>query len=138
MHLTHALKHWRDGGHGEARAELTAAFTQARGIELTHFFRALPHVAAELCGAAFELDADTAFTGKVVGLRGLQCPDIGIARWPWPLRVRTLGGFVIERDGAPVKFARKAPKRLLDVLALHHCAGRPPRRRRACGGHAVA
>ncbi|MFI4931162.1 MAG: BTAD domain-containing putative transcriptional regulator [Burkholderiales bacterium] len=118
VHLTCALQHWRGGGHAEARAELTAAFTQARGIDLTHFFRALPNVAAELCGAAFELDADVAFAAKVVGLRRLECPDVGITRWPWPLRVRTLGGFVIERDGAPVKFARKAPKRLLDVLRL--------------------
>jgi DNA-binding SARP family transcriptional activator len=118
VHLTCALEHWRSGGHAEARAELTAAFTQARGIDLTHFFRALPNIAAELCGAAFELDADAPFAAKVVGLRRLECPDVGITRWPWPLRVRTLGGFAIERDGAPVKFARKAPKRLLDVLRL--------------------
>jgi DNA-binding SARP family transcriptional activator len=34
------------------------------------------------------------------------------------LRVRTLGGFAIERDGVQVKFSRKAPKRLLDMLRL--------------------
>jgi LuxR family transcriptional regulator, maltose regulon positive regulatory protein len=85
---------------------------------LTHFFRALPRVAAEVCGAALQLEADTTFAGKAIAARALECHDIGVARWPWPLRIRTLGGFAIERDGAPVKFARKAPKRLLDLLRL--------------------
>jgi LuxR family transcriptional regulator, maltose regulon positive regulatory protein len=118
VHLTRALQRWRDGAHDEARAELTAAFLQARSIDLTHFFRALPSVAAELCGAALELEADVPFARKAIAARSLVCSDIGNARWPWPLRVRTLGGFSIERDGVSVKFARKAPKRLLDLLRL--------------------
>jgi LuxR family transcriptional regulator, maltose regulon positive regulatory protein len=118
VHLTRALLHWHDGAHDEARAELTAAFAQARSIDLTHFFRALPRIAADLCGAALELDADAGFARKAIAARSLICPDIGIARWPWPLRVRTLGGFTIERDGVPIRFARKAPKRQLELLRL--------------------
>jgi len=118
VHFTCALEHWRAGAFDEARAELTAAFMHARSIDLTHFFRALPTVAAELCGATFQLDADVAFARKAVAARALACPDLGNAQWPWPLKVRTLGGFAIERDGTPVTFARKAPKRLLDLLRL--------------------
>jgi LuxR family transcriptional regulator, maltose regulon positive regulatory protein len=118
VHLTRALLRWRGGAHDEARAELTAAFAHARSIDLTHFFRALPAIAAELCGAALELDADATFAVKAITTRNLASPDLGIARWPWPLRVRTLGGLAIERDGEPVKFSRKAPKRLLDLLRL--------------------
>jgi LuxR family transcriptional regulator, maltose regulon positive regulatory protein len=118
VHLSRALLRWHCGAHGEARAELTVAFAHARSIDLTHFFRALPHVAAELCGAALQLEADAPFARKVIAARALACPDIAIASWPWPLRVHTLGGFAMERDGAPVKFSRKAPKRLLDLLRL--------------------
>ena len=118
VHLTRALQRWREGAHDEARAELNVGFAHARSFDLTHFFRALPSVAAELCGAALELSADPPFVRKVIATRSLACPDIGIASWPWPLRVRTLGGFAIERDGIPLKFARKAPKRLLDLLRL--------------------
>jgi LuxR family maltose regulon positive regulatory protein len=118
VHLTRALQQWREGAHDEARAELNVGFAHARSFDLTHFFRALPRVAAELCGAALELKADLPFVHKVIAARSLACPDIGIASWPWPLRVRTLGGFAIERDGVPLKFARKAPKRLLDLLRL--------------------
>jgi LuxR family transcriptional regulator, maltose regulon positive regulatory protein len=118
VHLTRALQQWREGAHDEARAELGVGFAHARSFDLTHFFRALPRVAAELCGAALELKADPPFACKVIAARSLACPDIGIVSWPWPLRVRTLGGFAIERDGVPLKFARKAPKRLLDLLRL--------------------
>ena len=118
VHLTRALAHWREGAHDEARAELAVGFAHARSFDLTHFFRALPKVAAEVCGAALELNVDAPFANKVIAARALACPDIGIASWPWPLRVRTLGGFTIERDGVPLRFARKAPKRLLDLLRL--------------------
>ena len=118
VHLSRALLRWRHGAHDEARAELTVAFAQARSIDLTHFFRALPQLAAELCGAALQLEADAAFARKAIAVRGLACPDIAIVPWPWPLRVHTLGGFAIERDGVPVRFSRKAPKRLLDLLRL--------------------
>jgi DNA-binding SARP family transcriptional activator len=67
---------------------------------------------------ALELDADPAFACRAIAIRSLSCPDPGITRWPWPLRVRTLGGFSIERAGVAVRFARKAPKRLLDLLRL--------------------
>jgi DNA-binding SARP family transcriptional activator len=117
-HLARALRHWRKGSLDESRAELSAAFAQARSINLTHFFRALPRIAAELCGAALELDADAQFAGKVIAARSLACPDSGVSRWPWPLRILTLGGFAIERNGVPVRFSRKAPKRLLDMLRL--------------------
>jgi DNA-binding SARP family transcriptional activator len=118
VHLTRALQRWRSGVHDEARAELTAAFAQARSIGLTHFFRALPQVAAELCAASLQLEADSAYAGKTIAARALACPDLGVSGWPWRLRVRTLGGFAIECDGEPMKFSRKAPKRLLDLLRL--------------------
>jgi LuxR family transcriptional regulator, maltose regulon positive regulatory protein len=117
-HLTRALQHWRGGAHDESRAELTAGFAQARSIDQTHFFRALPDVACELCGAALALEADAAFAHRVIAARSLACRDIGSVQWPWPLRVRTLGGFAIERDGEPFKFGRKAPRRMLDVLRV--------------------
>jgi LuxR family maltose regulon positive regulatory protein len=118
VHLTRALQRLREGAHPDARAELLAGFTHARTIDLTHFFRALPALAAELCGAALDLDADAAFARKVIDARHLPCPDLGIARWPWPLRVRMLGDLAIERGGVAFKPARKAPKRLIDLIRL--------------------
>ncbi|HUP07597.1 MAG TPA: bacterial transcriptional activator domain-containing protein [Caldimonas sp.] len=116
VHLTRALQRWRAGARDEARAELIGGFAQARGIALTHFYRALPAAAAHVCAAALDLDADAEFARRVIEARSLTSPDLGIARWPWPLRLRALGGFAIEREGEPFRFGRKAPKRMLDLL----------------------
>lgn len=118
LHLVHALAHWRDGAQAPARAELAVALTQARGVGLTHFFRALPALAARVCDAALALDVEAGFVREVIASRGLECPDTANARWPWPLHIRSLGGLAIERDGEPLRFGRKAPKRLLDLLRL--------------------
>src|SRR6266581_3827756 len=45
--------------------------------------------------------------------------------WPWPLRIRCLGDFVVERDGVPVRFAGKVQRRPLELLqALVGLGGR--------------
>lgn len=123
VYLTRALRCLREGALPEARAELIAGFAQARAIHLTHFFRALPALAAELCGAALDLDADASFALAVIAARKLRCPDLGVVRWPWPLRVRSFGGLSIERDGAPLKTSRKAPARLIDLLRFVVASG---------------
>jgi len=117
-HLTQTLQRLHDGVLDEARTELIAGFTQARTINLTHFFHVLPNVAAQVCGAALDLDADVEFARHTIAARALACPDPGIAHWPWALCIRTLGGFAIELGGAQRKAPRKAPKRLIDLLRL--------------------
>lgn len=42
--------------------------------------------------------------------------DADVTGWPWPIEVRTLGGFEVRRDGAPIEFGRKAPKKTLALL----------------------
>jgi DNA-binding SARP family transcriptional activator len=116
LHLAHGAQLFGTGAQAEARTELAAGFAQARSADYTMHFRVLPEFAAEVYGVALDLDVETAYVRKVIAMRPLACPDRGIAGWPWPLRVRALGGFALERDGEPFKFGRKAPKRLLDVL----------------------
>ncbi len=36
--------------------------------------------------------------------------------WPWPLAVRTLGGFEIRVDGEPLRFTGKVPRKPLQLL----------------------
>ncbi len=117
-HLTQGLQRLHDGVLDEARTELIAGFTQARTINLTHFFPVLPNLAAQVCGAALDLDADVEFARHTIAARALACPDPGIAHWPWAVRIRTLGGFAIDLGGAQMKAPSKAPKRLIDLLRL--------------------
>ena len=70
------------------------------------------------CRIALESGIETDFVRTLVRRRGLR-PDGPTARlehWPWPVRVRTLGGLVIELDGEPLRFAGKVQKRPLALL----------------------
>ena len=51
----------------------------------------------------------------------LEVPE----RWPWPFRIRVLGGFEVERDGAPWTAGRRAPRKRVELLqALAVLGGR--------------
>lgn len=43
-------------------------------------------------------------------------PRLAPDRWPWSIKVSTLGKFAIELDGVPIEVGRKVPKRVLGVL----------------------
>jgi DNA-binding SARP family transcriptional activator len=118
LHLARALELLQQAAFDEARAEIVAGFAQARSVGLVQFFRVTSRLAAEVCGAALDLHADADFARQVIATRALASPDPGVAGWPWPLRIRALGGFALEQGGQPFRFGRKAPKRLLDLLRL--------------------
>ncbi|WP_076999946.1 BTAD domain-containing putative transcriptional regulator [Variovorax sp. KK3] len=46
----------------------------------------------------------------------IEPPSQELPHWPWPVRVRTLGGFELRVDDRPVEFGRKAPRKTLALL----------------------
>lgn len=54
--------------------------------------------------------------GRMVRHFRYASPDPLLETWPWPVKIRTLGAFAVEVDGQPLRFGRKAPKRLLSLL----------------------
>jgi DNA-binding SARP family transcriptional activator len=50
-------------------------------------------------------------------------PSGAVEAWPWPLQVRTLGRFEVLRDGMPLEFSRKAPRKTLQLLKAIIAAG---------------
>ena len=54
-----------------------------------------------------------------------------VEAWPWPIKVRILGRFTLGKDGKPVSFTGKTPKRPLELLkALIALGGRSVSRAR--------
>ena len=47
---------------------------------------------------------------------GLEAPGPHLENWPWPVKIRCLGQFLVELDGAPLSFPAKTPKKLLLLL----------------------
>jgi ATP/maltotriose-dependent transcriptional regulator MalT/DNA-binding SARP family transcriptional activator len=89
------------------------------------FLRQVPEIMSGLFALALEHGIETDFTRSLIRERQLAPPSPATADWPWPLALRTLGEFVVIRDGAPVVSKGKAQKRPLDMLkALIALGGR--------------
>jgi DNA-binding SARP family transcriptional activator len=79
---------------------------------------------AALCARALEAGIETDYVRALVRRHQLlpDPPPSGADGWPWAVTVRALGGFDLEVDGAPVRFARKVqqkPLRLLQAIVAH-------------------
>lgn len=77
-----------------------------------------PRTMAVLCAKALETGIEVDYVRELIRKRSL--PPDGVPpdaqAWPWPVRIRTLGRFEVERDGRPIAFSGKAQKRPLALL----------------------
>ncbi|MGE0239055.1 MAG: BTAD domain-containing putative transcriptional regulator [Parvibaculaceae bacterium] len=78
----------------------------------------LPELLAELLADALDLGIEPDYCQSLIRLRRLNPPARRPETWPWPLRVHVLGGFRLERDGAPLDLGAKPPTRALDILRV--------------------
>jgi LuxR family maltose regulon positive regulatory protein len=105
---------------------LHLAFRMGRqeGYVNFQFFR--PQTLARLCAQALEAGIEVEYARQLVRKRDLKPPPGAplTERWPWPVRVSTLGGFGLWVDEEPVQWARKAQRKpidLLKALVAHGC-----------------
>ncbi len=88
----------------------------------------LPETLSAICADAIEAGIESGFCNDLIRRRRLSPPPSRPPHWPWPLRVRVLGEFALELDGAPLALNAKAPARSLDILRAlaveksHSCA----------------
>lgn len=71
-----------------------------------------------LAALALAHEIDTAFARHIIVRHGLPAPQGASAQWPWPIRLRTLGAFGVEREGAPAAAPRKESRKPLELLKL--------------------
>ncbi len=77
-----------------------------------------PSVMADLCAKALEAGIETDYVQELIRKHNLvpDTPPAHIGEWPWPLRIYTLGRFLIEKNGTPLKFSGKVQHKPLDLL----------------------
>ncbi|HEV8306268.1 MAG TPA: BTAD domain-containing putative transcriptional regulator [Methylomirabilota bacterium] len=77
-----------------------------------------PGMMAELCARALAAGIEPEYVRELVRRRRLvpDQPPLDVPEWPWPLRVHTLGGFRLEKDGRPVEFTGKAQRKPMAML----------------------
>ena len=94
------------------------ALGREQGYIFFPFFK--PDDVVRLCAAALEADIEVEYVQTLIRKRGLL-PDpatVSSERWPWPIRLYTLGGFALQVDDQPVSFGRKAQRKPLELLKL--------------------
>jgi len=108
------------GVRDEARAKntlrLTLALGARHGLENTlseHFLR---RTTTALCAYALKHGIEPDYVKKIIHAQRLSAPSPEIADWPWPVRIRALGGFSLQIEDRPVSFSGKAPKKPLELL----------------------
>jgi LuxR family maltose regulon positive regulatory protein len=104
---------------------LRRAFALAREHALTAFLCFTRSELADLYARALEKGIEPEHAEAMIRRLKLDPGERArdVEQWPWPIRIRTLGGFEIWRDGDRVEFARKTQKRPLDLLKLLVAAG---------------
>ncbi|MEO8409210.1 MAG: BTAD domain-containing putative transcriptional regulator, partial [Propionivibrio sp.] len=110
----------RQGDRARCLSALARAFAVGResGFDFGPLLYCCGEVMSRLASLALAHDIDSAFALRIIRRHALPAPPGAGERWPWLIRIRTLGGFSIERDGAPAAAARKESRKPLDLLKL--------------------
>jgi LuxR family transcriptional regulator, maltose regulon positive regulatory protein len=73
---------------------------------------------ARICELALANDIERDFVLRLISLKQIKPrPDTGPA-WPWPVHIRTLGGFRLDIDGKRYRPTHKAQDKPLELLKL--------------------
>ena len=81
---------------------------------------------AALCALALERDMEPCYVRRLIQEAGLTPPSPNLARWPYPVRLYTLGQWSVLVQGQPLHFSGKAQRRPLWLLQhLLAKGGRP-------------
>ncbi|MBZ8139274.1 hypothetical protein CLD22_05080 [Rubrivivax gelatinosus] len=81
---------------------------------------------AQLAAAALAQGVEREFVLQMIRLRRLRAPHPDAADWPWPLRIRALGGFEVLADEQALDFGVRPQKKPLDLLRLLVARGPAP------------
>lgn len=116
----------RDGKREVAIAGLRTALELGRRHDFALPFPWVPReLLQELCALALERGIEPALVHRMIRVRDLPAPPRAPRHWPWPVRLRCLGGFDVLVDGAPPAIGAKAPKKPLELLRALVALGGP-------------
>jgi len=123
--LVEARKAQLDRRIDDAVTLLRSSLYTCRERRYAGMLRQMPQMMAALLALALEHRIEPEFTRSLIRERHLEAPSPTTVDWPWPLALRTLGDFVVIRDGVPLVSKGKAQKRPLEMLkALVALGGR--------------
>ncbi len=116
--MFYALILFDRGDKKAAIAKLREALKKGAGQRYANLLWCNPDVQARLCNEALKVGIETEYVQYIIRKRRLLPPssDYVPESWPWPIKIYTLGGFELARDGEPVKFSGKVQQKPLAML----------------------
>jgi len=95
-----ALQH---GRQSSALSSLAYAFKVGREMGYTNMIWWQPKMMSRLVATALQHDIETDYAKHLIRHRNLlpHAEALTLENWPWRYRIRTLGGFSLERDSEP-------------------------------------
>jgi DNA-binding SARP family transcriptional activator len=75
-----------------------------------------PRLMVRLLTEALDHDIGVVYARELISMHRLLPESHDIERWPWPVRIYTLGRFEIQLDGMPLRFEGKAQRKPLELL----------------------
>jgi DNA-binding SARP family transcriptional activator len=110
-----------------AREALRKGMRIGREKGYVNLYMGPPGVLERIAAEALDAGIEVRYCQDLIRRNALVPDDAHLesSRWPWPLKVHTLGGFGIVKEGRPLQFSRKVrQKPLLMVKALIALGGR--------------
>ncbi|MGI9045215.1 MAG: BTAD domain-containing putative transcriptional regulator [Burkholderiales bacterium] len=114
--LQEALLAFAEGDETAGLDALKSGLKFAQELEIKQTLWFCPADGSRLCSRAMQTGITPYFVKEVIRCRTVipETPDI--ENWPWPVQLLTFGRFSLIRDGKPVEFHHKAPKKPLALL----------------------
>jgi LuxR family maltose regulon positive regulatory protein len=97
-------------------AKLRGGLARAREEHGKRTLRMHPTLLSRVLAEALKADIDAEYARQVIRELHLRPQSRDVKDWPWPLRIYTLGQFEVLRDGRPLEYSRKAPKKTIALL----------------------
>jgi DNA-binding SARP family transcriptional activator len=104
------------GEDSKAFAALAKAMTLGRREGYTNFYWWRRDVMSRLCARALDAGLEVEYVHGLIRKRSLRPPVPAGDRWPWHLRICTLGKFELAIDGKTMTFSGKVQQKPLALL----------------------
>jgi LuxR family transcriptional regulator, maltose regulon positive regulatory protein len=125
--LLHAYFAFGLGQEKAGREALGPALSLARKKGYTYApYVWRPDVMGRLCVKALQNGIEIDYVQRLIQKHALvpDVPPLEIENWPWPVKIYTLGRFEVAKEGRPLEFPTKAPRKIILLLKLLVSCGR--------------
>jgi LuxR family transcriptional regulator, maltose regulon positive regulatory protein len=116
LDLTEAYYALLKGDRAKCHEKLRSGLERSRYDNAKRTLRMHPMLLSRLFAEAIAAQIEVEYVQQSIRALHLRPPSRDVKDWPWPLRIYTFGQFEVLRDGRPLEYSRKAPRKTIALL----------------------